>query len=689
MSDYLDKNNYSNFGKRTTPPGLIKNQLKPFKNKNTGATINLYAGTQYDKNGISRSTVGFEGAGIKAGPGELNVYGGIGNAIELKAEYTLPVSKSDNFSFDAFAKADCVFSPKKKEFEIEYNSDTQSTTTQTSSVSFEVPGQVIQTGDAEHNLLPENTDSFIHTTEFTHRYNVNVPVNAKLKGDIFSSDLKASIGGKLTYTNDKGNFDAYVSGEAGIKTEFEQKTKYNQNCSATQNITPVSAEYNEDAYFEISAHKLDNGHTHVGYGANFESDEHIKIENNVNIGGFVTKTGIATPSLYCEIDGGLNYKVGKFKFGAEAGLKYCDKQFSPVFKAGISYVLGESPKIYNHGPRVLFRESPIDNRAIYQTSSYPKAELYGLTKAQMNNGVNGIAAGIGGKIPINNVGTDINLSAELVGTYVGGELSLSQTNPVVNDNWSLKSSVGVKGALSWTDKQVLSMNYLLAEKELTNNSTNVVEHWLLPNNNSDGNSPQPEYIITPPSNPQTIDEEYKVFCTNTKVGNASYINPFAELKIAYKQENWSVNASVEGGVVNTASTPTLSANSDGLNITSSEYKPCEHTLSIYNNKHLATSDFTEGNWTEHYEIHELYHNSVTTSNAQAEQYYEGDTQLTLGTTESEGTISLIPKFVPTLKLGFGGEYNIDKYNTLNGQISYDVIRKQPSAQLTYIRRIKL
>jgi len=681
-SDKTNNDKYDNFGKWKPIPGLKNEKLNYWKDAK-GSSIHLFSGGIYDgKDGVNGGFVGLKGDIPLYDRGNLELYGGVGNIAAAGAKFSHSIWQNDNFAVKGYARAEgAVDLFNKKEFNFEQQNDIQKTYDNTSSVIGETQGEVIVPEDFYYYGEGHyNTDIIYHKTDVINQYELDIENNANLKGDFLASGFKAALGGEVTFTNDKGNLEFGLGGEIGLKGQRAVKSDYNEG-QVNHNITLNSAEYNDNAVW---------GGVYDGL-SNLQSNESITVNNRYDLGGFETKLGFDS-NLYGAINGRMNYRAGRFGLDLNAGIDYSNQKFTPNFKAGVCYMLGDSPKMYNHGARVLFKKNLLSGEQVYSDSKYPEARLNFFTKAQAIDGINGAAVGLEGKVPLNNIGTDLNISAG-VGNFITADVNLSQTNPVVNDDWQLKGSIGAKIDYSLTKKNTYTVEDIIAENEsdyyteiLSTNE--IIQDYNLPYSFDNA------YFDS--SRKYTVYEKNKIIITNEMEANSSSIKAYGSLGINYKKDNWVIGVEIEGGLKNKDLSPELSSDLSQFEY-SSEY---------------STPDFDPRNPEQFHQgipcrcgiwiVHNPEDESVITTGGQLVQYISdptdgypepgayvhhklvGDTKITYEG-DTNGYASYIPKFKPYINLKLGGEYNIDNKNSISADVNYD---GQLGAQITYSRKLK-
>ena len=682
MGNHIKEDNYPDFGKRRTIPGLKNEKLHYPKNK-IGSNIQLFSSGRYDSDGVNGGFVGLKGDVSIYDRGELELYGGVGNIAAAGAKFSHSIWENDNFAVKGYARAEgAVDLFNKKEFVIEQQNDIQETYDNTTSVIGETQGEVVDPEDFYYYGEGHyDTDIIYHKTDVINQYELDIENNANLKGDFLASGFKTAIGGEVTFTNDKGNLEFGLSGEIGLKGQRAAKSDYNQG-QVTHNTTLNSAEYNDDAVW---------GGVYDGL-SNLQSDESITIDNRFDLGGFETKLGFDS-NLYGAINGRVNYRAGRFGLDLNAGIDYSNQKFTPNFKAGVSYILGDSPKMYNHGARILFKKNPLSNEELYLDSKYPEAELDFFTKAQAVDGVNGLAAGLEGKVPLNNIGTDLNISAG-VGNFITADVNLSQTNPVVNNDWQLKGSIGAKIDYSLTKKNTYTVKDILSENESDYYTEVLSTNEILQNNNLPLLDGLGRYNS---SRKYKVHETNKITITNEMETNASSIKAYGSLGINYIKDNWTIGTEIEGGLKNKDLYPELSSDLSQFEYYSSGYSSPNFDPRNPEQFHQGFPCIC-GIWI----VHNPEDESVITTGGQLVQYIldptdgypepgayvhhklVGDTRLTYKG-DTNGYASYTPKFKPYVNLKLGGEYNFDNKNSIRGEVNYD---GELGGQIVYTRKIR-
>lgn len=666
MANYLDNDNYPNFGNRIIP-GLKKDKLRYPKNS-LGSNIQLFTDGQYEKGGINGAYAGIRGQVSLYNGGDLELYGGAGNIAAAGLKYSHTFYQRDNLSFKGYARAEGALSlTNKKEFSpIDYNVNIETTANSDSNINAEYSGDITPTW----SIIPDN-DMLYHHTDIKNQWELDIQHNANLTGEMPLSNFKTAIGGEMTFTNDKGNLEIGLGGEIGVKGKSSGKSEFSQ-WQIEQHTTLNSAECNSDIVWE-------------NMNSNLQSNESLTINNRINIGGFETKVGV-DPKLYGALNGKLNYRVGKFGVNLGAGIDYSDKTITPNFKAGITYMLGDSPIIHKHGARVLFKKNPLSGDGVFLDTLSPEATLKLFTEGKATDGINGLAVGLEGNIPLNNIGTDLNIRAG-IGNYVTADFNISQTNPIHNNNIKLIGRIGGAIDYSLTKKNIYESKEVLAENE----NDYYVEH-------SSINSYTPDYDY-PQIAQYTINEQNQIVQVNKAIVNANSIKAYGSLAVAYNKNNLTLKAEIEGGYRTIREPFDVSHENTQFDAsagyTAQNYQPESgnlpdppagngngyywHMSNYYNDNHeLAAQNIQVGsivpNPTSGYPYTGLYMNNTLEGNSRIG--FNGN---------SSSHVSFIPKFKPYLKGKFSGTYDFDNKNSITGEINYD---GNLGGLVTYTRRLR-
>jgi len=677
MSEYLKADNNLDFGKRNGRiiPGLKRTKLSPFKSER-GSELQLFTGGQYEKNGVNGGFIGLRGD-VPLKNSRLEVYGGVGNIAAAGAKYSYNIWQNDNFSFKGYARTEGAISfTDKKRVTINNSSSFEKGVYAQNSIVSECPAEVVIT-DGYQTALSEsgyettlegyNFNTIYHKTYLEQNYNINADVAANINTDLYASNFKTAIGGELTYTNDRGNLDISISGEVGVKSNFSVNSKYNPNVIVKTDADLLSANSNDDAHVTLNG----NNDVYIPGRPNLQTKESIRLAHSVNIGGFENSLGLES-SLYGVFNGSVNYRAGKFQLGGEAGIQYSNKQFTPTFKAELSYLLGNSPKLYNRSPLVLGKKLPFYDGPLYtKPNYYLESNLNLFVRGQAINDVNGFAVGLEGNFPLNNLGTELNVSAG-VGNIITADINISQTNPITNDKWTLKNKFGIGLNYSLTNKNTSTEEVPLYDKRFEYYvNDNILEY---------------EYNF---HHEYTIDEIYSMISSNTSAINKNSMKLYGGTNICYKPiDKFEINIGIEGGYKGSIITAIVD-NVDSLTDVHTNYDnkdacdfPNNHYQMIQNHVH----------WDNYSSIHTMF----TTDDIRVPEYgFEkpgyyvtnnlgGDTQIDI-MSKYNSTITYTPKLKPYIKVKAGAQYNFDNKNSLKGEVSYD---GKFGGFVTYTRKLK-
>ena len=728
-----NKDKYDNFGKWKPIPGL-KHENLFYRKEAEGSTMHLFTGGIYDgKDGVNGGFVGLKGDIPLYDRGKLEVYGGAGNIAAAGAKFSHSIWQNDNFAFKGYAKAEgTVDLFGKREFAIENTANGSKSETHKDSVLAEgegtvntinsyndeeiIPGIPIQHNDVnnyiDNNILGIDYNKIYHKTYFNNNYNITMSSTDALKGTIFNATAKAAIGMEAEYTNDKGNFSISVGGEIGRKGQFDAVSKMYgiDNDNVNQKIELESSHYNDGAAYDgihTSYFLFHLANNELGL-SNLESQETVNIHNKVQAAGFQTDLNF-TSKWYSALKCSANYKIGRLGLDVGTGVDYCDNKFNPTVKAGVSYLIGDKPIIHNHGARVLFAKNTLNKyEGIYEDynamKNYPEAKLNVFAKGQAMDGVNGGAIGLEGNIPLNNVGTAMNISAG-IGNIITADFNISQTNPTKWNNISLSGRLGVSENISLTEKLALQTEEKIGEQNFTHNVqysdsiitqmyndfyNEAINYGMTPEmanaeweniwNTSFNN--HYDYII----DDYTVNEQYELYSTSKCVLPANSTKMYADLSAIYQKNNLKVAIGVEGGYKSAYVNPKTSGEISNVNI-SSEYvnKLNQDDINISNGGlfNLATNITNiEESTTAHYfsDTSYVYDKPLRSalirqpggdcSHAGAYVFsgIEGNTNINMNAS-SDGEVSFVPKFMPYLTATCGIEYDIKDAGTVGVKAS--------------------
>ena len=675
-----NKDKYANFGKYKPIPGVKRENLF-LRNNTKGAEIQLFSGGIFENDGVSGCFAGLKGNIPLYDKGQLEIYGGAGNIAAAGAKFSHSVWKNNNFALKGYAKAEGAISlTDNREFITKINTDAAGTDYSETSLVTECPGEVTITDNfnaaiSEELEYPTSFDGYdfntiYHKTDFIQSYNVNMD-NSNISAYLPNSDFKTAIGAEATYTNDKGNFEVGIGGELGIRSKFVPIAKYNSTFDAKLDVNLISAESSEDASAVLDAF-YDSEYGSWGLdimSPNIKTNESVDLTHTVDIGGFEAKLGLKS-KLYGALKGRINYRAGKFGINAEAGINCSDKSFTPAFKAGISYQIGNSPIIHKHGARVLFRKNPLSGEHLFQDRKYPEAKLNIFAKGQSINGVSGFALGLGGNIPINNIGTELNISAG-AGNIITADINLSQTNPVVNDNWALRSKLGAGLDYSFSRNDIYSASAQGYEKQ----SAFHVD----PKNPNLGTEREYDF-----------KETYLISLSGNSSVNSNSMKLYGGIDLCYKpSDNCEIAVGVEGGLKGNYSTSAINIAEPSTEINSVysdkiDYDDNYHdVLLAYNHYGYRLSWWQNMSLVDYYKIDDVRipENGFDHPGFFVGNDIVGNSQINFNS-ESLGKISYAPKFKPYITPTVSAEYDIKNIGKIGAKASFN------GAAISFTRSIK-